>query len=141
MILMAGATGNAGGDLARVPANAGQEMRDALGLDAIFAYALSWVFVALRLRVSDPEAAQGDGVPLMFLLVFTSRAFVPLSTMPGWLQVIGPHQQVTALVNAGRALTLGGPAAHDVLISLAWSAGILLAFSALAGRTCQRMSR
>jgi ABC-type multidrug transport system permease subunit len=140
MILMAGATGNAGGDLARVPADAGQEMRDALGLDAIFAYALSWVFAALGLRVSDPEAAQGAGVPLMFLVVFTSCAFVPLSTMPGWLRV-GPHQQVTALVNAEHALTLGGPAAHDVLISVAWSAGILLAFSALAGRTCQRMSR
>jgi hypothetical protein len=61
--------------------------------------------------------------------------------MPGWLQVTGPHQPVTALVNAERALTLGGPTAHDVLISLAWSACILLAFSALAGRTYQRMSR
>jgi ABC-2 type transport system permease protein len=113
----------------------------ALGLVAIFAYALSWVFVAIGLRVSDPEAAQGAGVPLMFLLVFTSCAFVPLSTMPGWLQAFGAHQPVTALVNAERALTLGGPAAHDVLLCLAWSAGILLVFAALAARSYQRMSR
>jgi ABC-2 type transport system permease protein/oleandomycin transport system permease protein len=61
----------------------------ALGLVAVFAYALSWVFVALGLRVSDPEAAQVAGVPVMFLLVFTSDAFVPLRSMPGWLQAAG----------------------------------------------------
>ena len=91
--------------------------------------------------VSDPEAAQAAGVPVMFLLVFTSCAFVPLSSMPGWLQAIGAHQPVNALVTAERALILGGPAAHDVLISLEWSAGILLASAILAARTYARMGR
>jgi ABC-2 type transport system permease protein/oleandomycin transport system permease protein len=106
-----------------------------------FAYAISWGFAALGLRVSDPEAAQAAGVPVMFLLVFTSCAFVPLSSMPGWLQAIGAHQPVNALVTAERALILGGPAAHDALISLAWSAGILLAFAILSARTYTRMKR
>lgn len=113
----------------------------ALGLVVAFAYAISWLFVALGLRVSDPDAAQAAGVPVMFLLVFTSSAFVPLSSMPGWLQAIGAHQPVNALVNAERALVLGGPAAHDVLISLAWSAGLLLVFAALSARTYARMGR
>jgi ABC-2 type transport system permease protein len=113
----------------------------AVGLVVAFAYAISWLFVALGLRVSDPDAAQAAGVPVMFLLVFTSSAFVPLSSMPGWLQAIGAHQPVNALVNAERALILGGPAAHDVLISLAWSAGILLVFAALSARTYARMGR
>jgi ABC-2 type transport system permease protein len=113
----------------------------ALGLVLAFAYALSWLFVALGLRVSDPDAAQAAGVPVMFLLVFTSSAFVPLSSMPGWLQAIGAHQPVNALVNAERALILGGPAAHDILISLAWSAGLLLVFAALSARTYARMGR
>jgi ABC-2 type transport system permease protein/oleandomycin transport system permease protein len=77
----------------------------------------------------------------MFLLVFTSCAFVPLSSMPGWLQAIGAHQPVNALVTAERALILGGPAARDVLISLAWSAGILLAFTLVSARTYARMGR
>ncbi len=59
----------------------------ALGQVVAFAYAISWGFAALG-RVSDPEAAQAAGVPVMFLLVFTSCVFVPLSAMPGWLQVI-----------------------------------------------------
>jgi ABC-type uncharacterized transport system permease subunit len=61
--------------------------------------------------------------------------------MPGWLQAIGAHQPVNALVNAERALILGGPAAQDVLISLAWSAGLLLVFAALSARVYARMSR
>jgi ABC-2 type transport system permease protein/oleandomycin transport system permease protein len=113
----------------------------ALGLVVAFGYAISWLFAALGLRVSDPEAAQAAGVPVIFLLVFTSSAFVPSGSMPGWLQAIGTHQPVDALVTAERALILGGPAAHDALISLAWSAGILLVSGALAARIYARIGR
>ncbi|MGH9108894.1 MAG: ABC transporter permease [Acidimicrobiales bacterium] len=113
----------------------------ALGLVAVFAYALSWGFVALGLSVKDPEAAQGAGVPVMFLLVFSSSAFVPLATMPGWLQVIGAHQPVTALVAAERALVLGGPTAGPVVGSLVWSVALLLVFAVLAGLAYRRIGR
>jgi ABC-2 type transport system permease protein/oleandomycin transport system permease protein len=113
----------------------------ALGLVVAFGYALSWGFAALGLRVSDPEAAQAAGVPVVFLLVFTSAAFVPATSMPGWLQAFGTHQPVNALVTAERSLMTGGPAAHDVLVSLAWSAGILIVFALLAARSYARMGR
>jgi ABC-2 type transport system permease protein/oleandomycin transport system permease protein len=113
----------------------------ALGLVVAFGYALSWGFAALGLRVSDPEAAQAAGVPVVFLLVFTASAFVPATAMPGWLQAFGTHQPVNALVSAERALTIGGPAAHDVLISVAWSGGMLLVFALVAARTYARMGR
>jgi ABC-2 type transport system permease protein len=113
----------------------------ALALVLAFAYAFSWVFVAIGLSVSDPEAAQAMGVPIMFVLVFTSSAFVPVTDMPGWLQAIGAHQPVDALVNAERALIIGGPAATDVLTSLAWTGGILLVFCILSASIYARMSR
>jgi ABC-2 type transport system permease protein len=113
----------------------------ALGLVVFFGYAVSWGFAALGLRVSDPEAAQAAAVPVVFLLVFTSAAFVPATAMPGWLQAFGTHQPVNALVSAERALVLGGPASHYVLICLAWSAGMLLVFAILAARTYARMGR
>jgi ABC-2 type transport system permease protein len=72
----------------------------ALGLVIAFGYAISWGFASLGLRVSDPEAAQAAAVPVLFLLVFTSAAFVPSTAMPGWLQAFGTHQPVDALVNA-----------------------------------------
>lgn len=113
----------------------------AIGLVALFAYALSWGFVALGLVVSDPEAAQGAGVPVMFVLVFSSAAFVPVATMPGWLQTVGAHQPVTALVDAERALLLGGPATADVASTLAWSLGLLAGFVTLAVLAYRRATR
>ncbi len=113
----------------------------ALALVALFSYALSWGFVLVGLHVRDPEASQAAGVPIMFLLVFSSSAFVPLNTMPGWLQAFGERQPLTALVDAERALVLGGPAASDVLVSIAWSVGLLAAFVALAARAYQRLGR
>jgi len=113
----------------------------ALGLVGLFGYALCWVFVTLGLLIGDPESAQAAGVPIMFLLVFSSNAFVPIDTMPGWLHAIGNHQPVTALVNAERALVLGGPAAHAVWTSLAWSAGIMAVFTLAAARRYARMGR
>ena len=107
----------------------------------LFSYALSWGFALLGLRVSDPEAAQAAAVPVLFLLVFTSAAFVPSHDMPGWLQAFGTHQPINALVTAERALLLGGPAGPDVIISLAWSGGLLAACTLLAARTYTRMSR
>ena len=122
-------------------ANGAPGLLAALALIVVFAYAVSWGFAALGLRVSDPEAAQAAAVPVVFLLVFTSAAFVPASAMPGWLQAFGTHQPVNALISAERALITGGPAARDVLICLAWSAGMLLVFALLAARTYARMGR
>ena len=122
-------------------ANGAAGLIAALALGIAFGYAVSWGFAALGLRVSDPEAAQAAAVPVVFLLVFTSAAFVPSTAMPGWLQAFGTHQPVNALVTAERALILGGPAAHDVLISLAWSGGMLVVFALLAARSYARMGR
>ena len=122
-------------------ANGAAGLFAALALGIAFGYAVSWGFAALGLRVSDPEAAQAAAVPVVFLLVFTSAAFVPSTAMPGWLQAFGTHQPVNALVTAERALILGGPAAHDVLISLAWSGGMLVVFALLAARGYARMGR
>lgn len=42
------------------------------------------------------------------------------------------HQPVTAVIDAVRALVLGGPTTGRVLTSLAWSVGILAVFAPLA---------
>jgi ABC-2 type transport system permease protein/oleandomycin transport system permease protein len=113
----------------------------ALGLVAFFGYALSWGFVALALLVGTPEATQAAGVPIMFLLVFASPAFIQLGTMPGWLQVVAGHQPLAALVNAVRSLVLGGPTAHYVLTTVAWSSSLLLVFAVSAVLRYQRLNR
>ena len=117
-------------------------MLAALALVVAFGYAVSWAFTALGLRVSDPEAAQAAARAASCSCSSSPpSAFVPATAMPGWLQAFGTHQPVNALVTAERALILGGPAARDVLISLAWSGGILLVFALLAARSYARMGR
>jgi ABC-2 type transport system permease protein/oleandomycin transport system permease protein len=98
----------------------------------LFAYSMSWVFATVGLLVGDPETAQAAAFPVMAPLVFASSVFVPVSSMPGWLQGFANHQPVSVTASAVRALTLGGPTASDVWQSLAWAFGIVAVFAPLA---------
>jgi ABC-2 type transport system permease protein/oleandomycin transport system permease protein len=109
-----------------------------LALMLLFGYTFSWIFATVGLWVRDPEAAQAASFPVMAPLVFASSAFVPVSSMPGWLQVFAEHQPVSVTISAVRALLLGGSATSDVLQALAWMAGILLVFVPLAVWRYQR---
>ena len=46
-------------------------------------------------RVRDAETAQAVSFPILAPLVFASSAFVPVATMPGWLQAWAEHQPVS----------------------------------------------
>ena len=104
----------------------------AVGLALAFGLAFSWISALIGLSVRDVESAQAAGFVWVFPLVFASSAFVPVATMPGWLQAFAEINPVTIAVNALRALTLGGPTVRPVLEALAWIAGILLVFVPLA---------
>lgn len=111
----------------------------ALGLCVLFSFALEWVFITIGLVAGTAQAAQGMSV-LMTLLAFVSSAYVPISSMPGWLQPVAEHQPVTPMVNAVRGL-VGGPqaealfdhtTAYYVGLSLVWAAAIVVVFGLLA---------
>jgi ABC transporter DrrB family efflux protein len=97
-----------------------------LFLVLLFGYALSWVFAAVGLAVGDPETAQAAAFPIMAPLVFASSAFVPVESMPGWLQAFAENQPVSVTADAVRSLCLGRPAAGDVWQCIAWCVGIFL---------------
>jgi ABC-2 type transport system permease protein len=104
----------------------------------MFGYTMAWVFATVGLAVGDPESAQAAAFPVLAPLVFASSAFVPVSSMPGWLQVFARHQPVSVTVSAARDLVLGGPVASDLVQSLAWMAAIVLVFAPLAVRLYRR---
>lgn len=106
----------------------------------LFGFALSWVFALVGLSVANAESAQAASFPLIFPLVFASSAFVPTATMPGPLRAFAEHQPVTAVIDAVRALVLGGPTTSLVLTSVAWSLGILAVAAPLAVRRYRRAS-
>ena len=108
------------------------------GLVVLFGFSMSWIFATVGLAVGDPEAAQAAAFPVLAPLVFASSAFVPVERMPGWLQVFAEHQPVSATASAVRALTLGGPAAGDVVASIVWSVSIIVVFGTVAVRLYRR---
>jgi ABC-2 type transport system permease protein len=120
---------------------AGSPAADALGVLLVlaFGYAFSWVFAAIALTVKDPETAQLAGFVPIFPLVFASSAFVPVQSMPGWLQAWANHQPVSIAVNAARALFSGQPAWHWVWQLLVWVAIILVIFVPLSVRQYRKM--
>jgi ABC transporter DrrB family efflux protein len=104
----------------------------AFGLVVAFGFAFEWVFITLGLVAGTAQAAQGLGM-IVFPFAFISSAYVPVESMPGWLQAFAEHQPLTAMVDAVRALTLGPqaeallghPASYFVVRALAWTAAIL----------------
>jgi ABC-2 type transport system permease protein len=97
-----------------------------------FAYALSWGFAVLGLVARNAETAQAMAFPLLFPLTFASSAFVPVSSMPGWLQAFAAHQPVSVVVDACRHLMVGGPGSP--LAAMAWTIGMLVVLIPLAVR-------
>jgi ABC transporter DrrB family efflux protein len=59
-----------------------------IGIVLAFSYALSWMFAIIGLVTRDSETAQAASFPILAPLVFASSAFVPVTTMPGWLQAV-----------------------------------------------------
>jgi ABC-2 type transport system permease protein len=104
----------------------------AFALVAAFGFSFEWLFVTMGLFAGDAQAAQGMGM-IVFPFAFISSAYIPVSTMPGWLQVFAKHQPLTYMVDAARALTLGPhaeallghPAGYFVARASIWALAIL----------------
>jgi ABC-2 type transport system permease protein len=105
----------------------------AFGLVVLFGFAFEWLFITMGLFAGNAQAAQGMGM-IVFPLAFVSSAYVPVNTMPGWLQVFAKHQPLTYMVDAVRSLTLGPqaqallghPSSYYVLRALLWALAILV---------------
>ena len=111
----------------------------AFGLIAVYGFAFEWVFVGLGMVAGNTQAAQNLAF-MVFPLTFVSSAYVPVESMPGWMQAVAEPQPITYMVDAVRALTLG-PEAPAVLghgasyfidWSLAWTVLIVGVFAPLA---------
>jgi ABC transporter DrrB family efflux protein len=91
----------------------------------LFGYVLGWIFTYMALVVPGAEAAQTAGFVIVFPLVFASSIFVPVETMPSWLQGFATNSPVSLAADATRALSIGGPVARPLLMTIAWAAVIL----------------
>ncbi len=110
----------------------------AIALVVMFGFAFSWISLTIGLAVKDSETAQVAGFFWIFPLVFASAVFVPVQTMPEWLQHFANNQPVTQIVNAVRYLTTGNAPSGAVLRALYWIVGIIAVFGPLSARLFRR---
>jgi oleandomycin transport system permease protein len=108
-----------------------------------FALAFSWLSVLIGLVAKDPERVQIYGFTALFPVTMISNVFVPVETMPGWLQPFVRFNPVSQLSDATRGLMLGepwytGPVSRPLLYSVLWGLGILLVFAPLSVRAFKR---
>jgi ABC-2 type transport system permease protein len=104
----------------------------AIGLLALFILAISWAAAAIGVVTRSPEAAQGITFLISFL-PYPSSAFVPIHTMPSWLQGFAHDQPVTAVIDAVRSLLSGQAPGGAAVSAVIWSVGIIVVSVGAAG--------
>jgi ABC transporter DrrB family efflux protein len=106
----------------------------------VFGLAICTISAFTGLAIGDEESVQAFGLIWVFPLTFISSAFVPIATMPGWLQAFAKNQPVTNVIDTMRAMAIGGPIETNLLKSIAWLAAIFAVFVPLAIRAYRRAS-
>jgi ABC-2 type transport system permease protein len=106
----------------------------ALALTLFLGFAFSWIAAAIGLAVKNQETTQVAGFIWVFPLIFASSLFVPIETMPDWLQAFAEYSPITVSVDTVRVLSLGGELTADLWWTFGWIIGILLVFVPLAVR-------
>ena len=111
-----------------------------IALVSAFGLALSWIFAFVAFTVRSAEAAQSAGFVILFPLVFASSVFVPVSSMPSWLQTFAKLSPVTLTANAARSFALLPGTPSSLGGAAAWIAGLLAVFIPLSVWRYRRMT-
>ncbi|MHB8605328.1 MAG: ABC transporter permease [Thermoplasmatota archaeon] len=104
----------------------------ALGLCILIGLAFSWIATTIGLMVRDTQTAEIAGFTWVFPVVFASSIFVPVATMPTWLQWFALNSPITESADAVRAWSLGTPVGDAPLYAIAWCLALILIFGSIA---------
>ncbi len=101
-------------------------------------WALAWIFTWIGIIAKSARAVQGMSMMILFPLTFLSNAFVPVTTLPGWLQAFVKVNPISHVVSATRELanqgTIGAQVGWTVLACLA----VIAIFAPLSVRSYRR---
>lgn len=101
-------------------------------------WAISWIFAFFGVIARTASSVQGISMIVLFPLTFLSNAFVPVETMPNWLQWFVNMNPISHLVTAVRELTNEGTAGADLAIALIGAVVIVAVFAPLTVRAYMR---
>ena len=96
----------------------------AVAVIAAYILTITYLFAAIGLAAGSPEAANGYGFIILFV-PYLSSAFVPVKSMPTWLQWIAEHQPITPIIETIRGLLFELPLGTVAGWAVGWCALIL----------------
>jgi ABC transporter DrrB family efflux protein len=116
----------------------------------LFAFAMAWIGVWLGLSVPTVEVAQQVSFTVIFPITFVSNVFVPIASLPTWLQPFAEWNPTSTLTASLREIW-GNPSPYPpgqslastepILVTLGWVVVILAVFGPLGVRRYRNMSR
>jgi ABC-2 type transport system permease protein/oleandomycin transport system permease protein len=113
----------------------------AIALATAIGYGFSWLGAAIAAKVRQPDMVGMLSMFWLFPLMLASTAFAPAETMPGWLQDFVTYQPISVASDAVRGLANGTPAGGDIVLSLGWTAALLLLFVPMSIRLYRKDPR
>lgn len=105
---------------------------------ALIGYAFSWINAAIGAQVQNAEMVSMLTMFWLFPLMFASNVFTPTDAMPSWLKAFADNQPISVATEAVRALSDGTDATKSVMLTIAWSIGLVVVFASLAVRSYRR---
>jgi ABC transporter DrrB family efflux protein len=113
----------------------------AVALATAIGFGFSWLGAAIATKVRQPDMVGMLSMFWLFPLMLASTAFAPADTMPGWLQPFVDYQPISVAADAVRGLANGTATGGDILLSLVWTAVLLLVFGPMSVRLYQKGSQ
>ncbi|MDL4817165.1 ABC transporter permease [Actinomadura opuntiae] len=112
----------------------------AAALAVTLGFCMSWITVLIGVLIREEVIVQSVAFLGIFPLAFGTSMVVPTRTLPGWLRAWVKVNPVSHAVDACRGLLVGGPVAHQAMLTLVWSAAFLVVFAPLAVAAYRRHS-
>ncbi|CAM5238104.1 Transport permease protein OS=Streptomyces alboniger OX=132473 GN=CP975_09970 PE=3 SV=1 [Streptomyces alboniger] len=103
-----------------------------VALSALFGSSIMWIFLVLGVTMKSAQSVQAMGFLVLMPLQFGSSIFAPTQSMPGWLETFTDYNPLSSLADSARGLMVGGPAAHDVWVTVGWSVVLTLVMAPIA---------
>jgi ABC-2 type transport system permease protein len=110
----------------------------AIALAMFTGWALAWIFTFIGTIAKSARSVQGISFLFLFPLTFLSNAFVPVTTLPGWLQAFVKVNPVSHLVSATRALANQGVVTSEAGWTLLAGLVVIVIFAPLSVRSYRR---
>lgn len=77
-------------------------------LDVFLGWAISWIFAFYGLIAKSTTMVESISLMTMLILIFLSNAFVPVKTLPRFMQIIVHLNPVTYVISASRTMLNNG---------------------------------